>query len=467
MGDCSRKKNAQGVEKALAMYERGYAILEKRLGPDSVELVEPMEKMAGVLVKAFSGEFANAEKLLRRCVQLIEQHRGPDDASMAAACVDLGAVLRKIGSCDEAVAVEERAVAVLLKTAPDKPDAGVLQGAVALAVWKLGDLPKATTTMEAACAELAKFPDMSEKPPTNHYIVMLHLRVAVLGLPELFVAALLAAPRRRALRQVLVVPAHGPERGRQRVDLGLQLRVGPFELGGFGRVERELFFHARQLADAPPRDLVELLLRVLEGDLARLGRGLGGLAREHLPVRLAGPEEAPLGRAALLLDELAPRVDGDEVGREAAPLRGEGLQGLSLAVAALDLAVVGVDFLGVRGPRGGLLLREAPPRLAALRLGGVDGRLELGDAVEVLLEALVDEGVDLGLGVAPADDLGLRVVLARLVAPDRRLRVDHLLVHEGPPQQHGRRHARLPLHRVLGRRLAGGAHSAAGAAITS
>ncbi|EGB06555.1 hypothetical protein AURANDRAFT_65594 [Aureococcus anophagefferens] len=173
MGDCSRKKNAQGVEKALAMYERGYAILEKRLGPESIELVEPMEKMAGVLVKAFSGEFANAEKLLRRCVQLIEQHRGPDDASMAAACVDLGAVLRKIGSCDEAVAVEERAVAVLLKTAPDKPDAGVLQGAVALAVWKLGDLPKATTTMEAACAELAKFPDMSEKPPTNHYIVML------------------------------------------------------------------------------------------------------------------------------------------------------------------------------------------------------------------------------------------------------------------------------------------------------
>ena len=52
-----------GVEKALAMYERGYAILEKRLGPESIELVEPMEKMAGVLVKAFSGEFANAEKM--------------------------------------------------------------------------------------------------------------------------------------------------------------------------------------------------------------------------------------------------------------------------------------------------------------------------------------------------------------------------------------------------------------------
>ena len=173
MGDCSRKKDATKVELALAHYERAFQIYEKNRGADAAELIDPMEKMAAILVKAFSGEFANAEALLRRSIQLIEQHRGAEDLSIADTCANLGAVLRKQGKPEAAVESEERAVAVLKKTKADAPDAGILEGAVALAVWKLGDLPKATATMESACAELAKFPDMAEKPPTNHYIVML------------------------------------------------------------------------------------------------------------------------------------------------------------------------------------------------------------------------------------------------------------------------------------------------------
>ena len=113
VGSCKSQRrplNASMIQRALPMFERGLASIEKMHGPDSFEVQKTLEAMSHACLEA--DEFQRAEPLLRRLLATTERVYGRDAAALLWILVEL-ALGYALGRSDRAEAFVERSFEIL------------------------------------------------------------------------------------------------------------------------------------------------------------------------------------------------------------------------------------------------------------------------------------------------------------------------------------------------------------------
>ena len=104
----------QGMySKAIHLYERSIAVLEKVVGTDHIDTATTINELAVVL--ATQGQYSKAESLLLRALKIFEKVAGADHAVFAIALNDLAELYRAQGFYDKAAPLYVRSIGIKMK----------------------------------------------------------------------------------------------------------------------------------------------------------------------------------------------------------------------------------------------------------------------------------------------------------------------------------------------------------------
>ena len=108
-------------ETKLEAAQRKVAELEAELGPEHLDLVEPLD--AVLTIHYGQAQYGKAEEVCRHILSIREKSLGPDHPDVALALNNLGYFLNTQGSYAEARPLYERSLLIWEKTlGPDHPD---------------------------------------------------------------------------------------------------------------------------------------------------------------------------------------------------------------------------------------------------------------------------------------------------------------------------------------------------------
>jgi serine/threonine protein kinase/tetratricopeptide (TPR) repeat protein len=134
------------LDAALAANKHGLAILEQTLGPTHPQLAASLCDLGDVY--RLRGESAAALAAYRRAQALVE--KSPERPELAQALVGMGQLALATNAAGEAVAPLERAVALRERHPGDPLALAAARFALAQALWKAGDRPRASRVVAAA-----------------------------------------------------------------------------------------------------------------------------------------------------------------------------------------------------------------------------------------------------------------------------------------------------------------------------
>jgi len=138
-------------EEARAEHERALAILERALPPEHLDLVQALNRLAGVA--ATMGDYAAARPLYERALRICQISLDPEAPMLADSLNNLGWLLRAMGDNAGARPLYERALAIYeAALGPDDPSvANILSGLGSLS-HRAGDFDAALSQRERALA---------------------------------------------------------------------------------------------------------------------------------------------------------------------------------------------------------------------------------------------------------------------------------------------------------------------------
>lgn len=105
---------------AKAIYERALSIFEHSYGPDHVEVGVCLHEFANLFME--QEEYTQAQSFYIRALQIFEHTLGSFHIFTATCLHSLAMLLERLGLNDDAVSYYERAVATMVKIAPEHPD---------------------------------------------------------------------------------------------------------------------------------------------------------------------------------------------------------------------------------------------------------------------------------------------------------------------------------------------------------
>ncbi|HMJ84677.1 MAG TPA: CHAT domain-containing tetratricopeptide repeat protein, partial [Vicinamibacterales bacterium] len=284
---------------ARALYDRGVRIARARLGERNDWVATFTHNMA--MLDASLGDFAQARREHARAVAIWEAVYGRSHPFVALALASMAGVLREQGHAVEAVPMLERALAIRTsRLGPSHREVARTLASLALTEDRLGRTTRALALSQQA---LAIFEGIGG-PPTPDRAVLLSLRGELLTRRGEFAAARAAYAAARDIRVELYGPSHPlvaeAEAGIATADAGL---------GDAGAA-----FAAAATAERVGRNHLQLILRSLPereslNYAASRSRGLDVML--SLPFDRPGAHtdiaDAVIRSRALVLDEMAAR----------------------------------------------------------------------------------------------------------------------------------------------------------------